>query len=41
MHEMGVPLTGHRDDSRYHPDVGESANYPGVGNFIEFIDFAV
>ena len=39
--KMGVPLRGHRDDSRYQPDVGEPANHPGVGNFIEFINFAV
>ena len=38
---MGVPLRGHRDDSRYQPDVGEPANHPGVGNFIELINFAV
>ena len=39
--KMGVPLRGHRDDSRYQPDVGEPANHPGVCNFIEFINFAV
>ena len=39
--KMGVPLRGHRDDSRCQPDVGEPANHPGVGNFIEFINFAV
>ena len=39
--KMGVPLRGHRDDSRHQPDVGEPANHPGVGNFIEFINFAV
>ena len=39
--KMGVPLRGHRDDSRYQPDVGEPANHPGVSNFIEFINFAV
>ena len=26
---------------RYQPDVGELANYPGVGNFNEIINFAV
>ena len=39
--KMSVPLRGHRDDSRYQPDVGEPANHPGVGNFIEFVNFAV
>ena len=39
--KMAVPLRGHRDDSKYQPDVGEPANHPGVGNFIEFINFAV
>ena len=39
--KMGAPLRGHRDDSRYQPDVGEPTNYPGAGNFIEFINFAV
>ena len=24
--KMGVPLRGHRDDSRYQPEVGEPAN---------------
>ena len=38
---MGVPLRGHMDDSSYQPDVGKPANHPGVGNFIEFINFAV
>ena len=38
---MGVSLRGHRDNSRYQPDVGEPANQPGVGNFIEFINFVV
>ena len=39
--KMGVPLRGHRDNSRYQPDVGEPSNHPGVGNFIEFINFVV
>ena len=38
--KIGVPLISHRDDSRYKPDVGEPANHPRVGNFIEFINFA-
>ena len=39
--KMGVPLRGRRDDSRHQPDVGEASNHPGVGNFIELINFAV
>ena len=39
--KVSVPLRSYRDDSRYQPDVGESANHPGLGNFIEFINFAV
>ena len=31
--KMGVPLRGHRDYLRYQPDVGEPADYPGLGNF--------
>ena len=39
--KMVVPLRGHTDDSSYQPDVGEPVNYPGAGNFIELINFAV
>ena len=39
--KMSVPLRGPRDDSRHQTDVGEAANHPGVGNFIEFINFAI
>ena len=39
--KMGVQLRSHRDDSRYQLDVGEPANHPGRGNFIEYINFAV
>ena len=39
--KMDVQLRGHRDDSRYQPDVGEPANHPRVGNFVEFNNFAV
>ena len=38
---MGIPLRGDRDDSKYHPEVGEPATYAGVGNFVEFLNFAV
>ena len=39
--KMGVPLRDNRDDSRYQHDVGEPANHPRVGNFIELINLAV
>ena len=38
---MGIPLRGHRDDSQYHPEVGEPATHAGVGNFVEILNFAV
>ena len=37
---MGVPLRGH-DDSRYQPVVAKPENHPGVGKFLEFINFVV
>ena len=33
--QMGIPLRGHRDDSQYHPEVGEPTTHAGVGNFVE------
>ena len=40
MGRLGLPFRGHRDDSKYHPKVGEySAG--GVGNFAEFLQFRV
>ena len=39
--KMGVPLRGHRDNSRHQPDVGEPENHPGVGILIKFINFVV
>ena len=39
--KMGVPLRDHREDSRYQPYVGQPAKHPGVGNFIQLINFAV
>ena len=37
---LGLPLRGHRDDAKYHPEVG---NYSmgGVGNFVESLNFRV
>ena len=31
---LRLPFKGHRDDSQYHPNVGEYSS-GGVGNFIE------
>ena len=38
---MSIPLRGHRDDSQYHPEVGELATHAGVDNFVELLNFAV
>ena len=35
---LGLPFRGHRDDSKYHPKVGEYST-GGVGNFVEFVNF--
>ena len=35
-----MALRGHRDDSQYHPDVGESST-GSVGNFIELLNYRV
>ena len=37
---LGLPLRGHRDDSKYHPEVGEYSE-GGVGNFIELLNYRV
>ena len=36
-----IPLRGHRNDSQYHPEVGEPATHVGVDNFVELLNFAV
>ena len=38
---MAIPLRGLRDDSQYHPEIGELANHAGVGDFVELLNFAV
>jgi hypothetical protein len=35
-----LPLRGHRDDAKYHPEVG-SYSTGGVGNFVESLNFRV
>ena len=37
---LGLPLRGHRDDAKYHPEVG-SYSAGGVGNFVESLNFRV
>ena len=37
---FGLPFRGHRDDSKYHPKVGEYST-GGIGNFVEFLQFRV
>ena len=37
---QGLALRGHRDDSQYHPDVGEYST-GSVGNFIELLNYRV
>ena len=38
---MGILLKGHRDDSQYHPEVGEPTTDTVVGNFFELLNLAV
>ena len=37
---LGLPLRGHRDDSKYHPEAGQYST-GGVGNFIEALNLKV
>ena len=37
---LGLPLHGHRDDSKYHPEVGGFST-ENVGNFVEALNFRV
>ena len=37
---LAVPFRGHRDDSQYHPNVGEYSS-GGAGNFIECLGYRV
>ena len=38
---LGISFRGHRDDSSFHPEAGEYSKDPGLGNFIELINFAI
>lgn len=37
---LGLPLRGHRDDAKYHPEVGHYSK-GSVGNFVEALNFRV
>ena len=37
---LGLPLRGHRDDSKYHPEVGQYST-GSVWNFIETLNLKV
>ena len=37
---LGLPFRGNRDDSQYHPNVGEYSG-GGVGSFIECLGYKV
>ena len=37
---LGLPFRGHRNDSQYHPNVGEYSS-GGMGNFIECFGYRV
>ena len=38
---MGIALRGPRDDSKYHPDVGEPSSLGGRGNFVELVNLTI
>ena len=38
---MGIPLRGHREDSKYHPDTGEPSGHDGLGNFVELVSLTI
>ena len=37
---MGLSFRGHRDDSQYHPNVGEFSS-GGMGTFVEYLGYRV
>ena len=40
MGRLGLGFRGHRDDSLFHPNVGENSS-GGVGNFVEVLNYRV
>ena len=41
IERVGIALRGHRDDSKYHPDVGQPSGHSGLGNFIELVNLMI
>ena len=37
----GLPLRGHRDDSANFPSAGAYSTVPGLGNFIELLNYGI
>ena len=35
---LGLTLRGHRDASKYHPEIGHAPTSAGVGNFLDIIN---
>ena len=38
---LGIALRGHRDASKYHPEIGHAPTSAGVGNFVHIINYAI
>ena len=38
---LGIPLRGHRDDKKNYPEAGEYSLSPGLGNFVELLNFGI
>ena len=38
---MGITQSGHQDDSKYHPDVGQPSGHDGLGNFVELVNLTI
>ena len=38
---LGIVLRGHRDASKYHPEIGHAPTSAGVGNFIHAFNYAL
>ena len=38
---LGIALRGHRDASKYHPEIGHAPTSAGVGNFGHITNYAI
>ena len=38
---LGIALRGHRDVSKYHPEIGHASASAGVGNFVCIINYGI